>query len=39
MRADAASRRGVAHHEIVEARVGNEREATQQRVGGRASAG
>ena len=32
MRADAAARRGVAHHYIVESRLGDEREAAEQRV-------
>ncbi len=34
MRADAAAGRRVAHHQVVEARERNEREAAQQRVGG-----
>ena len=34
VRPDAAAGRGVAHHQVVEARVGQEREAAQQRVGG-----
>ncbi len=33
VRADAAAGRGVAHHQVVEPRVGHEREAAQQRVG------
>jgi hypothetical protein len=33
-RADAAAGRGVAHHHVVEARLRNEGEASQQRVGG-----
>ena len=38
VRAHAAARRGVAHHQVVEARVRNEREAAQQRVAGGADA-
>ena len=34
VRADAAAGRGVAHHQVVEARVRQEREAAQQRVAG-----
>jgi hypothetical protein len=33
MWSDAAARRGVAHHQVVEASVGQERELTEQRVG------
>jgi hypothetical protein len=33
MRTDAAVPRGVAHHDVVEPRLRNEREAPQQRVG------
>jgi hypothetical protein len=34
MRADAAAGRGVAHHHIVESRVGHETEAAEQFAGG-----
>jgi hypothetical protein len=34
VRPDAAAGRRIAHHHVVEARLGNEREAPQQRVGG-----
>ena len=35
MRTDAAAGRRVAHHHVVQARLRNEGEAPQQRVGGR----